>query len=1158
MVALFILNCSVVSLPVQANDSHPSVAASDDKSTAPAQGVAVEPVPDWVRERELPQTTKAALEQAQGGVAYLLSDEQYRSRADGHDDWFRLSTKVTNRSGLESAGEITIAFDPAFETVGVNFIHLIRNGRVIDLTPETRFRVVEREDELGDGIVSGALKILANLRDVRTGDIVDYATTRHARTTLWPRQAFFHFSQRYSDPIALRALRLVWPDGTVPRYKSINSDIAFTMHKSAVGTEWEWIAKDPPVVKAEDDVPAAAFQWGRVDVSTMKNWAELARWATELYRGDESLPDDFAARLDAIAKASPAPADRLTEVTRYIQDNIRYVGEELGEGSYVPRRPKTVLMRGYGDCKDKSLLLALALRRLGIDAVPALVSTSAGERVPDRLPSPLDFDHVIVRAVVDGKILWIDATGAHRGGRGLAIVQSDLGYALPIRDGQAGLERMDGFGDYAGRMTVLERFTVDEAAAVPLTLHVETRYTDARADNMRASWARGSSKKIAESNIEFYQKRFPGIVESKSLVLADDRDRNVLTMTEDYTMSRETFDKAHISAKLTTTAYVLQDMLPDRQSSPRIQPLVVNDHKVNEQTIELHVKNRVLDGLDDVEGKGGAIAFSRRTSKLPDGLSIVYRLDTGAAYSVPAGEAETVYALSDKIKDETGIEFYLEKAPRTAAVPNGIDSVTWDAIRPEIEKSVPLMAKSDQGSKLEALSLLTALSGKVSQPSPAAGLVDGLKGALLSELRRPQAALAALQSATAQYDGNPEVFRIWIAYELDLGTAQSVAKALQRTRAAQPKIVTMLDERWVQAAMQKSQALAPDKRQSVREDICIALSDAGWQQAPRTAFGSQMVGCALAAHSLRGEKAETGAALANEPPVDALLTLAIDRRHQSLWPEIDRIGKDGFRASLERDAARAATAAKATPKDYQAATYQMQTLRALGRFQEALVAGKALAEDKAQLEVVGGDAFWLANEYARNLQALGRHDEAIAAIDGVIALGLDRYPDLVSMAINRGDMLLSAGRYQAVVDAMADLEARHFDRISAYGKMWVWANRACALRALGRDEDARVLDAKLATSPNDNWSAATAAAACRNDTDAVAGMLVTRLRGSDSRPAALGLFITFDGRETLSPFDKKMRQTVANARAKPEVQAEFAKYGRSIHYAGTTQGWSEF
>jgi hypothetical protein len=37
-----------------------------------------------------------------------------------------------------------------------------------------------------------------------------------------------------------------------------------------------------------------------------------------------------------------------------------------------------------------------------------------------------------------------------------------------------------------------------------------------------------------------------------------------------------------------------------------------------------------------------------------------------------------------------------------------------------------------------------------------------------------------------------------------------------------------------------------------------------------------------------------------------------------------------------------------------------------------------------------------------------------------------------------------------------------------------------------------------------------------------------------------------------------MRQAMAKARTMPEVQAEFQKYGRAVHYAGTTQGWSEF
>jgi len=1137
------------------------IALSATADAAPASGarvIAIESRPEWVRDRQLPEAPKAVIDAAQNGTAYLLADEQYRTRADGHDDWYRLAIKVTNRSGLESAGQITLTYNPSFESIGVYYIHLIRDGKAIDLTHETQFRVVEREDELDDGIVSGTLKAVANLRDVRVGDVIDYATISHTRTSLWPGQAFYHFSERYSEPLVTRWVRLVWPAGFNPRYKAINSTIAFTTAKAPDGAEWEWMTRNPPAMAVEDDVPPTVFQWGRVDISTMNDWAELARWASRLYQGDESLPDDFSARLDAIARASSAPADRLTAATRYVQDNIRYVGEELGEGSYVPRRPKTVLMRGYGDCKDKSLLLAVALRRLGIDAVPALVSTRTGERLPDRLPSPLEFDHVIVRAVVDGKVMWIDPTGTHRGGRGTAIVPSDLGYALPIKADQAALEKIDGFADHAGRAVVLEQFSVDETADTPLTLHVETRFTDARADNVRAQWAASSKNKIAESNLAFYRDRFPDLAESKPIELGDDRDANVLTMVENYAMSREAFRKANIPVKLITRAYMIQNVLPDRQANPRVQPLALPDNLVNEQTIELRVKDRVLNGLNDVDMKAGEIAFSRKTAKLPDGVRMLYRLDTGAHKLVQASDAAAVYAVSDKIKDELGIEFYLEKAARPSAVPKGLDAEHWGLIKSDIERVVNLTQKNDEASNLEALSLLNTASGKVPHPSPAAGLIDGFKGAILSDLHRPQAALAALQSGAAQYDGNPEVFRLLIAYELDRGTGESVVKAMQRTREAQPDVLGHLDREWVRSALQKAHALPPEKRESVRGDMCIALVAGGWQQTPRTPLGNDILGCAIIADSIRGDLPEARASLAKNPSTDTLLALAIDRRHQPLWPEIDKLARDGFRKNLEAEAARAAAAAKASPKDYRAVADQMRALRALGRFQEALAAGKALASDKAQIEVAGDDAFWLVNEYAANLTALGRLEEAIATMDAVLALGVDRYPDLGSLTINRAEMAIAAGRYQEAIQSLTKLETEQPDTLSPYGRMWIWANKACALRASDRAEEAKAVELKLAAKPDDNWSATTAAAACRNDVKAVADQIITRLRDNDARPVALGLFIQFGTVEARTPFEKQVLDVIARARALPQVQAEFAKYGRTIRYAGTTEGWSNF
>jgi tetratricopeptide (TPR) repeat protein len=622
-------------------------------------------------------------------------------------------------------------------------------------------------------------------------------------------------------------------------------------------------------------------------------------------------------------------------------------------------------------------------------------------------------------------------------------------------------------------------------------------------------------------------------------------------------MPRDAFTKAGILAKLITRAYLVQNVLPDRQANPRVQPLSLPDHLINEQTIELHDKGRVLGGLDDLDKKAGAIAFSRQTTKMPDGLRIVYRLDTGPQESVSAKEAEAVYALSDTIKDELGTEFYLDKAPRSPVLPKGVDAATWTRVKPDLEKIGRLMQKTDEPSRLEALSALTDLSAKVTHPSPIAGMIDGLKGAILSDLRRPQAALAAFRSATDQFDDNPEIFRLWIGYELDLGTGETITKAFQRTARVQPKIIAALDKQWVLAALEKARSLPPERRQAAREDICIVLAETGWQQDPRTAFGANMLGCAIIAHSLRGDLAAARAGLAKDPPNATLLALAIDRRHRALWPDVDRLGRDGFRKNLEHEAAVAAAAAKAAPKDYMLVIGQMQALRALGRFQDALAIGKPLADDKAQIEVGGSDAFWLVNEVAADQAAVGRIEEAIKTWDGVIALGMDRYPELSSLAINRAEAMLAAGYYQAALDSLATIET-HADQLAPYGKMWVWANQACSLRALGRDDQAKAAEAKLAAKPDDNWSAVTVAAACRNDVKAVADILITRLRDSEQRTEALGLIIQFAVSEAPTPQDEAVRRVLAKARALPEVQAEFAKYGRVVRSAGTSQGWSDF
>jgi transglutaminase-like putative cysteine protease/tetratricopeptide (TPR) repeat protein len=1124
-------------------------------AAARARGIAVEPAPDWVVIRHVPEASAARIAAAGSGMAYLMNDFQVRARADGHDDWFRAATRVVDRSGLEGAGQISLTFDPEFESAAIIFVHVIRDGKVIDRTADTRFRIVAEENALDEGIVGGSLKAMANVPDVRVGDVVDFAMVTRDNTRLWPGQVFQWYGVRYSDPLAFQALRYIWPKELEPRYKLHNAAVAFARKEGNGTVEWEWTAIDPPAARGEDNVPNEAFQWGAVDISTMKSWGELSAWALKLYQGDESFPADFAARVDAIAAAAKTPADRLTGAVRLVQDSIRYVGEELGEGSYVPRRPRLVIERGYGDCKDKALLLALVLRRLGITADPALVSSSNGLSLPDRLPSPLAFDHVIVRAVVDGKVTWIDATDTHQGGRGLAIVPADFDWALPIRPGQSALERMAGAAALAGRINVVERFAVDEAAAVPLRLHVETTYTAARADSMRAHLADAGAAKIGQQNVDFYRKRFAGLAEVRPVAFADDRDSNVLTMVEDYTLSRDDFARDKIPAKLVTTAFLVSGLLPTRPASPRKLPLALPDHVVREQVIELSAAGRVLWQAPDFSVSAGDLTYSRTSTRSGDGVRMVYRFDSGSRARVPAAEAEAVYAVAERMGDEDGLEFYLDKSTRPPESA-GLDQEILKPLQADILRVIDLQKKGDDASLVEALGLLGADVARLKSPSPEAGLLEGMRGGLLVQLKRYGPALTALRSATAQFTGNPEVFRTWLALELDRNEPALFNTALRRAAEVQKPVVATLDLNWIRVARQHIGQRPEGERRALRDDLCIALAESGWNLAPRTEGGDAMLGCAIGALARKGELARARTLLALDPGSASLTQMAMDRRYEALWPELDRQGADGFRKVLEREVSAAAAAQKAAPASYPLAQRLVTALRRLGRLQEAADLARPMVSDHATVENVGEDAAWLVDAYANVLQSQGKPGEALAAFDDLMKMGIDNYPWLVSLAINRATVLNAMGRHGEVLTALAELEVA--GKPSPYGRRWMDAEKACALHGLGRGAEAAPLERAMALDPSVNPEALTRATACRGDVAAVAAQLVARLDDEYRRDGVLGQFLPSTDSPLGMPFEARVQAVMKQARARPEVQAALRRVGRTIRYAGTSASWSVY
>lgn len=173
----------------------------------------------------------------------------------------------------------------------------------------------------------------------------------------------------------------------------------------------------------------------QIEFTDFDDWAQISTLMAPLYERAAVLEPGSAimAHVDAIRASGGTKADMAMAALRLVQDEIRYVALAMGEGGLVPASADETWQNRYGDCKAKSALLIAILRELGIEAEAALVSSTFGDGLNERLPLIALFDHVIVKVVIDGEIYWLD--GTRTGDRSLAEASAlPFVWALPVTE----------------------------------------------------------------------------------------------------------------------------------------------------------------------------------------------------------------------------------------------------------------------------------------------------------------------------------------------------------------------------------------------------------------------------------------------------------------------------------------------------------------------------------------------------------------------------------------------------------------------------------------------------------------------------------------------------------------------------------------------------
>jgi hypothetical protein len=552
------------------------------------QSVHIAPIPDWIVS-VVPGGKAPSAKQFSDGHYVAFTDRQIH--LDKQTSYSRIIRHIASETGVQNGSEFSVAFDPTYERIDFHTIIVWRDGKAMSRLNPAAFKIMALETDRQRFIYNGYYEASVVLKDIRKGDRIEFAWSRIGWNPIFQNK--FSSTLSFSGPEYLPHVHyaLFSGKGHTPRFKEFNNAPQSTQRIQQGTTIYEWDLKNVEAVKYEDYSPSWYHTDPYIQVSEYKNWSEVAEWGVGFYAVPK-VGGALKAKIEQWKRDAESQHRYIELATRFVQDEIRYLGIETGENSHRPHDPETVFTQRYGDCKDKAFLLCAILSANGIDCDPVLVNTYRQAHLNECLPSPTQFNHVVVRIRDSEKrFIFIDATYSLQGGTASTTFFPYYGEGLVLKQGGRDLISMSDRNMGAVDITEEVFLRPRKDTASQSQLLVKTVYHGSQADAMRSNFQGMNVSTTEEEYLNYYKELFKGtqVEPIDSIEYYDQRDANTFSVMERYVLPTPwVFDSTrknhyfHIAAKMLYNQLII---LPDRK---RKEPVSLPFPYAMNYTIRIH------------------------------------------------------------------------------------------------------------------------------------------------------------------------------------------------------------------------------------------------------------------------------------------------------------------------------------------------------------------------------------------------------------------------------------------------------------------------------------------------------------------------------------------------------------------------------------------
>lgn len=495
-----------------------------------APSVKITPEPSWLLQRTVNENKTVKLQDISNGYYISLYDEQIN--IGEQSKYYKIVKSIENETGVQYNSEISITFPASYQELFIHNLYILRDGKKINKLSQSKIQLINTEPDLRAFQINDYYKALIILDDVRKGDKIVLSYTK---------KGFNPIFKKYSDYVTLYSnskilnyySSILMPKGRKLFYKAHNDAPEPKVEEGANYTIYGWHDIDLEEYEYDYYTPGWYLGYKYVEISEYNDWKEVADWAYSILPLDKTtLPQQLNDQINKWYKDSYENKARfLIKALRFVQNDIRYLGIEIGEYTHRPHLPQQTYTNRYGDCKDKSLLLASILKQKGIPAYLVLVNSQYRKHIGSEIAKAISFDHVIVKATVDGKDYYVDPTLSNQAGSLQDNYTPDYGLGL-VLDGTSSVLTEIPFNPNA-HTKIIESYDITYDSTSELS--VTSTYKGADANIYRGRLSQTSLSDMKSYYEDYYASLCDCKVEmDQDLQTTDDTVNNIITIKEHY------------------------------------------------------------------------------------------------------------------------------------------------------------------------------------------------------------------------------------------------------------------------------------------------------------------------------------------------------------------------------------------------------------------------------------------------------------------------------------------------------------------------------------------------------------------------------------------------------------------------------------------------